>query len=122
MNGEYFCAFNPDNAIIGYICIGDSARVTGGYVNGIYSSAKYVDIGLGLKPELTNKGFGYNFLTSSIQFLKDQYDIHEFQLVVASFNERAIKVYERVGFVKGVHFKSRIDDIEIDFVVMNYSS
>lgn len=122
MNGEYYCVLYPDNVLIGYICIRDAARVPGGYENGIYSSDKNIDIGLGLKPELTNKGFGYNFLTSSIHFLKERYDIHDFQLVVAAFNERAIKVYERVGFVKGVHFKSRVDDIEIDFVVMNYSS
>jgi RimJ/RimL family protein N-acetyltransferase len=121
MNGEYFHVLNTEHILIGFICIGNSARVPGGYEIGIYNNSNYVDVGLGIKPEFTNKGIGFDYLISSIQFIKERFNIWDFQLVVAAFNERAIKVYERAGFVKGVTFKSRVEEQEIDFIVMNYS-
>ncbi|MEC0091979.1 GNAT family N-acetyltransferase [Paenibacillus macquariensis] len=108
--------------LYGFICIGNSARVPGGYRIGIYNNDKYIDLGLGLSPELTGKGIGLNFLTSSIHFIGEQYKSSDIQLVVARYNERAIKVYERAGFIIGQSFKSEFEDQEMDFLVMSYSS
>lgn len=121
MNGDYFYVLNEENELIGFICTGNSARVPGGYKIGIYHSDKYIDLGLGLNPELTGKGIGVYFLTSCLEFIKEQYNTLDVRLVVAKFNERAIKVYERVGFMKGQTFKSKVADQEIDFVAMNFS-
>ncbi|OOC62560.1 GNAT family N-acetyltransferase [Paenibacillus ihbetae] len=122
MNGDYYYALDDTHELVGYICTGNSARVPGGYPIGIYNDEQYIDLGLGLKPELTGKGFGEKFLFSSLQFIKEEYDKSDVQLVVAAFNERAIKVYERVGFIKGQSFKSKVSGQEIDFLVMNYST
>lgn len=121
MNGDYFYVLDYANELIGFICTGNSARVPGGYQIGIYNDEQYIDFGLGLKPELTGKGYGEQFLISSLDFIKDEYDKSDVQLVVAAFNERAIKVYERVGFIKGQSFKSKVSGQEIDFLVMHYS-
>lgn len=121
MNGDYFSVWNKEGLLIGFICIGNSARVAGGFKAGIYKSSKYVDIGLGLRPELTGKGIGTDFLTSGILFIKEQFQTLHYQLVVAAFNARAIKVYERVGFSRGATFKSQVKEQEIDFTVMHYS-
>lgn len=56
MNGEYFSVWNKEGLIIGFICMGNSARVGGGFKAGLYDDSKYVDIGLGLRPDLTSKG------------------------------------------------------------------
>lgn len=121
MNGDYFYALDDAYELVGYICTGNSARVPGGYPIGIYNDEQYLDFGLGLKPELTGKGNGEKFLISGLQFIKEEYDKSDIQLVVAAFNERAIKVYERVGFIKGQPFKSKVSGQEIDFLVMHYS-
>lgn len=121
MNGDYFYVLDYANELIGFICTGNSARVPGGYQIGIYNDELYIDLGLGLKPELTGKGYGEPFLINSLQFIKDEYDKSDVQLVVAAFNERAIKVYERVGFIKGQSFKSKVSGQDIDFLVMHYS-
>ncbi|WP_229753376.1 GNAT family N-acetyltransferase [Paenibacillus segetis] len=120
MNGDYYYALNDANDIVGYVCNGNSARVPGGYEAGIYNDS-LLDIGLGLNPNYTGKGLGQDFLTQSIIFFHKQFDIKNFQLVVAVFNERAIKVYERTGFIKGDMFGSLIDGQVVDFIVMRYS-
>ncbi|MFD3274374.1 GNAT family N-acetyltransferase [Paenibacillus dendritiformis] len=121
MNGDYFYALDNDNVLIGYICTGNSARVPGGYDIGIYHHDTYIDFGLGLDPEFTGKGMGSGFVTSSLEFIRERYQASDIQLVVATFNERAIKVYERAGFVKGPLFQSKVGDQDIDFIVMRYS-
>lgn len=56
-------------------------------------------LGLGLKPEYTGKGLGESFVFEAIKFIQTTYpDITMIELAVATFNERAIKVYERCGF------------------------
>ncbi|RCX21429.1 acetyltransferase (GNAT) family protein [Fontibacillus phaseoli] len=119
MNGEYFLGIDPRrNEVIGYICSGNSARVPGGYPAGIYEHHDCLDIGLGLRPDLTGKGIGQSFLIEAMGFLSVRYAITSFQLVVAAFNERAIKVYERTGFRKGECFPSKVEDREIEFLAM----
>lgn len=56
-------------------------------------------LGLGLKPEYTGKGYGETFVREAIAFIQTTYpDTTIIELAVATFNERAIKVYERCGF------------------------
>ncbi|MCM1989004.1 GNAT family N-acetyltransferase [Oceanirhabdus seepicola] len=57
-------------------------------------------MGWGLNPKLCGKGHGKKFVSQCIDFAVKEYDYKgEFvRCGVAAFNERAIKVYERVGF------------------------
>lgn len=57
-------------------------------------------IGFGLKPELTGKGYGRDFVMSGINFGIDHFDYNEnyIMLAVAVFNKRAIKAYQKIGF------------------------
>jgi [ribosomal protein S18]-alanine N-acetyltransferase len=57
-----------------------------------------VVIGLGLHPELTGRGLGGDFLEAGIAFAQRKFRPTRFRLSVATFNKRAIKVYERAGF------------------------
>ncbi|OPA77840.1 GNAT family N-acetyltransferase [Paenibacillus selenitireducens] len=122
MNGEYFYAETADNPCIGFVCMGGSARVPGGYVSGIYDNEAYIDIGLGLEPTRTGQGNGTEFVTESLEFIRRTYGHTNFRLVVASWNERAMKVYQQVGFIKGKEFASSVRGQEINFTVMHYSS
>lgn len=55
-------------------------------------------MGLQMKPELTGKGMGYSFSNAVIEFGRDKYKFNELYLAVAAFNERATKVYTKLGF------------------------
>jgi ribosomal-protein-alanine N-acetyltransferase len=52
------------------------------------------EIGLGLRPDLTGRGLGAQFLEAGLRFAGAEY----YTLAVAAFNERAIAVSERAGF------------------------
>lgn len=115
---EYYYAVDNENELVGYISFGDSARVPGGYAVGIYEDEQVIDIGLGLRPDYTGKGKGREFVTDAVNFLRKQGRGECVQLVVAAFNERAMKVYERAGFVRGISFTSKIGEQDYEFLAM----
>ena len=57
-------------------------------------------LGWGLKPELCGKGIGFKFVSDCINFSleKYRYNGEYVKCAVAVFNERAIKVYKKIGF------------------------
>lgn len=58
-----------------------------------------VVVGLGLRPDLTGRGLGVSFLEAGLEFARKRFAPSRFRLSVATFNERAICVYTRAGFV-----------------------
>lgn len=106
MNGSYIAVVNENNQLTGYYCTGKSAIVPAGSEYGAYNE-NMIDIGLGLKPELTGAGRGRSFLTFILQNIETtNKESLPLRLTVASFNKRAIKLYENVGFSTLQSFES----------------
>lgn len=59
-----------------------------------------VDVGLGMRPDRTGLGQGERFVHDGLAFARRRFAPRQFTLAVAAFNERAITVYRRVGFVE----------------------
>jgi [ribosomal protein S18]-alanine N-acetyltransferase len=114
----YYTVTDDKNNIVGYYCFGEAAQVPVGRQFGVYSDNDKTDIGLGINPNLCGKGLGYDFLKNGMSFASDQLSIKEFRLTVAVFNQRAIKVYERLGFRKVASFMRAIENSTIEFIVM----
>jgi ribosomal-protein-alanine N-acetyltransferase len=78
-----------------------SARDDSGALMGFFyfvPGGEEVEVGLGLRPDLTGRGLGLLFLAAGLDFARTRWSIERFRLYVAAFNERAIAVYERAGF------------------------
>lgn len=118
MNGDYFCVTDGTDHIAGFFCFGLSARVPGGYAAGLYIDEQRLDIGLGMNPALTGQGLGSEFVQEGLQWLQRQHGQSTFRLVVASFNERAKRVYAENGFVPRGTVLSKINGEEVEFLYM----
>lgn len=118
LNGDYYYAQDESGKIVGFVCGGQSARVAGGYGAGIYNDPDRLDIGLGLRPDLTGVGRGSGFLQEALRFMGDTLNFSKFQLVVAAFNERAVKAYAKAGFQPKVTFYSTVAGQPVLFLSM----
>ncbi len=56
--------------------------------------------GLGLRPDLTGRRFGESFVRVGLDHLQTRYSPRRVVLDVAAFNQRAIRLYRRAGFVE----------------------
>lgn len=116
MDGSYVAVWNEKD-LFGYFCVGKSARVPSGVDAGVYEE-DLLDIGLGIRPNETGKGNGKQFLRTILRYAAEQFGEKGFRLTVASFNERARKVYEREGFKRNRSFVNRTKRSEVSFEVM----
>jgi ribosomal-protein-alanine N-acetyltransferase len=76
------------------------------------------DIGLGLRPDLTGRGLGADFLRAGLAFAVERFQPRTLRLAVAAFNRRAITVYERVGFAITKAFMQTTNGGVYEFVEM----
>ncbi len=63
-------------------------------------------MGLGMNPKLVGKGSGLNFCSFILFYIEQNYKDIPIRLTVATFNHRAIHLYEKLGFVKKDAFSS----------------
>jgi [ribosomal protein S18]-alanine N-acetyltransferase len=78
-----------------------------------------VEVGLGLRPDLTGRGLGGSFLAAGLEFARERFSPERFTLAVATFNSRAIKVYERAGFARERVYMHSTAGAEWEFVEMS---
>ena len=81
-----------------------------------------LEIGLGLRPDLTGRGLGASFLAAGVEFARARFAPERFVLSVATFNERAITVYERAGFARGRVYMHWTNGAEWEFIEMSRSA
>jgi len=98
-----------------------SARDDAGELVGFFTYARDGDVivvGLGLRPDLTGHGLGTRFVEQGLEFARTRYAPGRFRLSVATFNERARKVYERSGFVRTRSFQEETNGASYPFIEM----
>ncbi len=98
-----------------------SARDATGQLIGYFGFSQVDDVvgvGVGLRPDLTGRGLGKAFLEAGLAFAREQFAPSRFKLSVAEFNVRAIKVYERAGFVTTRSFMHETNGGLFSFVEM----
>jgi [ribosomal protein S18]-alanine N-acetyltransferase len=100
----YYSVFNGENKLVGFFVFKQDDQT--------------VEIGLGLRPELTGKGFGLAFLNAGLLFAQGQFAARKWSLNVATFNKRAIRLYERAGFTPLNIFMHQTNGGEYEFLHM----
>ena len=100
----YFSVFDENGAIVGFFQFELEGNT--------------VDVGLGMRPDLTGKGQGVGYLLAGLEFARERFAPERFTLSVTTFNERAIRVYERAGFERGHVYTHHTNGGEYLFLAM----
>jgi len=100
-----------EGELVGYCSFGQDGRVTGGDYG-----EQALDIGLMIKPELTGQSLGSGFVKDVIQYAADQYKTRKLRVTILATNLRAIRVWEKNGFLKTQSFRRERD--QLIFIIM----
>jgi ribosomal-protein-alanine N-acetyltransferase len=111
----YYTILDSKGELIAYCCFGSEGRVPGGD----YESPA-LDIGLGVRPDLTGRGLGDAFVEAVLGFAKKQFAPSDYRVTVAEFNKRALRVWEKAGFRPLKRFERTFDGMP--FVVLTVKS
>ncbi len=111
---DYYQLRTPSGELQAFCCFGDEARVPGGDYR-----APALDLGLGVRPDLTGRGLGRRYLDAVMAFGVERFAPQALRLTVAAFNARAIRLYAGAGFVERERFVSLFGGQE--FMVMERS-
>jgi RimJ/RimL family protein N-acetyltransferase len=75
--------------------------------------------GFGLRPDLTGRGLGEQFVLAGLDYARGLGTWHRVVLDVAAFNERAIRLYRRLGFTETGRYTATVGRHgAIDFIEM----
>ncbi|WP_340022920.1 GNAT family N-acetyltransferase [Paenibacillus sp. FSL K6-1096] len=118
LDGSYFSVSISGEGLAGFFCYGQNAQVGDGRERGLYLDGTALDIGLGLRPDLTGKGNGLVFLQAGMKFAEQIYHAERFRLSVAAFNQRAISLYTKAGFLPIQSFVHQRGETETQFLLM----
>jgi RimJ/RimL family protein N-acetyltransferase len=119
---SYHSVYDERQDLVGYFCFGEDARVPAGRRLGVYEREAALDIGLGMRPDLTGRGLGEEFVHAGLRFAREAHSPQAFRLTVATFNRRAIRVYERVGFETVETFGAKTRDGKREWLLMRCSA
>ncbi|QTA37754.1 GNAT family N-acetyltransferase [Thermosipho ferrireducens] len=83
--------------------LSDGEYIGGCGINNVYWKNSVATVGIFLGKPFWNKGYGTDAMRVLVNFIFNEMNINKVRLDVYSFNKRAIKSYEKVGFkVEGI--------------------
>jgi [ribosomal protein S18]-alanine N-acetyltransferase len=102
-NGVY-AILESGSGFVGFCSFGEDGKVGGGDYK-----VDALDIGMGIRPDMTGQGKGRVFAATAIKFAQAHFKPNRLRVVVAKFNLRAQKVWQNMGFVMTAEFTSAFD-------------
>lgn len=107
----YYAIRDEEGEVVAYCCFGPDARVPGGDYG-----PDALDVGLGVRPDLTGQGQGAAYVQAVLDFAHRRWSPPAFRVTVAEFNLRAQRVWEKAGFRQAQRFGRSTDGMP--FVVL----
>ena len=108
---DYHVITNEAGAVLAYCSFGPDGQVPGGDY-----SAPGLDIGMGVRPDLTGQGKGVTFAHAVCEFAHATYSPPALRVTIADFNRRARRVWEKLGFEFDERFVA--EGREVEFVIL----
>jgi [ribosomal protein S18]-alanine N-acetyltransferase len=95
----YWAVVDASGDLVGFACFGVEARIPG-----IEEQHGTIDVGVGIRPDLTGQGRGREFSEAVLAHARQVAGAGRFRAVVQSWNQRSIRLLEALGFEQtGTH-------------------
>ena len=110
INPEYYYhqILNENGNLDGYCCYGLDAQVPGGEY--LINMPEILDIGVGMKPNLTGVGRGHKFVSAILEYARERFHPDRFRVTIADFNLRSLKTFQSLGFkIQGSFVREMVD-------------
>jgi RimJ/RimL family protein N-acetyltransferase len=111
---NYFAVLDDKDSLIAFRCFGEDARVPGGDY-----STDALDMGGGLRSDLTGHGLGPQVMRAAMDFARVEFSPHVFRATVAEFNLRAQRACEKVGYVLAQRFIATHSGVPFVILIRN---
>ena len=89
----FFAVEDDTGGLVGYGCVGAEARVPG-----VEEVAGTVDVGYGMRPDLTGQGRGREFVGAILERVLAEHPNARLRMSILRWNERSRRVAEAHGF------------------------
>lgn len=90
-----------DGSIEAFCCFGHDAQVDGGDYH-----EDALDLGLGVRPDLTGQHRGVIYTTALSNYAIETFSPRKLRVTIADFNQRALRVWQKAGFQHTQEFRS----------------
>jgi ribosomal-protein-alanine N-acetyltransferase len=90
---RFYTLRDADGDLVGFCSFGEDGQVPGGDY-----SLEALDIGMGIRPDLTGMGRGAEYVAAVLDFARDAFVPRRFRVTIAGFNQRAQRVWQANGF------------------------
>jgi ribosomal-protein-alanine N-acetyltransferase len=107
----YYSISSDDGTLEAFCCFGADAQVPGGDY-----TTDALDVGWGLRPDLTGQGRGSAYLAAILAFAHQTFAPARLRTTVAEFNTRSRRVCEKAGFHQVQLFAASADGMR--FVIL----
>jgi RimJ/RimL family protein N-acetyltransferase len=97
---------NEAGELLAFCCFGTDAQVPGGDYR-----RPALDIGLGVRPDLTGQGLGLYYVTAVLDYAQQVMAPELYRVTIACFNERAQRVWRKAGFEPVQKFHRDFDGV-----------
>jgi len=89
----FFAVEDDAGSLVGYACVGAEARVPG-----VDEEAGTVDVGYGMRPDLTGQGHGREFVGAILAYVVARDPDARLRMSILRWNERSRRVAQAHGF------------------------
>ena len=89
----YHAILTPEGELVAFCCFGKDAQVPGGCYG-----KQALDLGLGVRPDLTGQGQGATYVRAVLAFARLKYAPRRYRVTIAEFNLRAQRAWTKAGF------------------------
>lgn len=103
----FYSIVDENSELVAYCSFGQDGQVA----DGDYRD-EALDVGMGIRPDLTGRGKGVEYANAVLEFANSLLKPKAFRVTIAAFNKRAIRVWQKLEFKQQQSFQRESDGIQ----------